>query len=509
NKVYVEKFVSLEKHVSARVFVKVLPTSNDYNASLLGLYFQNGKLFIIVRRSGYTYSFSYHYKDEYGSSTGPIKDINVNTWYQVEVWTEDATNFKVFINNKQEKTINPFNRCLGNFEKFRAGSAPTGIPSSSWNYKYLIDCIALADNYIGKLADPPCLEKSGKEGLKLPSSPQFSGPFINLVLKQGFFTDSSLVIAPLQYCLDFLTFYEELRTFGVKKVLLGQIGTSVESQDKIFPILFSTSFETGDLSRFDKINFANGTIEVIPNASYQGNYGLKIYAGYSTPYVRKKIKSNPLWLRVYFRHGSSYSWDETFHWINIYSESGKSLLGIRHKVSKISVGWRDGAFWDLVNTNVSIPLSSWMKLELGIKVGSGDGWIEVWKDDQLVYRKTKLNNASYGEPALISLEVAGKSGDFDPTGFYDCVAVSNERIINAGIPAPPERTSSEFIHLLGEIVNPKWRTYKEILQFLVCLEKRLKIHPSEILQLVLSPRLISRKILLEPNILIREVKENA
>jgi len=313
-------------------------------------------------------------------------------------------------------------------------------------------------------------------------------------LEEQFSIQDSFVLRKEKIHFETISLFESLFTSGIKP-LFEKMESLISFQRRILPILFSTSFETGDLSRFDIINPSSGEIEVIPQAKFEGNYGLKIYAGYSTPYARKKVKSNPLWLRVYFKHPTSCSWDETFHWVNIFSENGKLLLGIRNKVHKISVGWRDGAFWDLVNTDVEIPLNSWIKLELGIKAGNGDGWIEVWKDNQLVYRKTKLNNASYGEPALISLEAAGKTGDFDPTGFYDCVAVSNERIIDAGIPSSPERTSSEFINLISEIINLSGRTFKEVLELLVSQKQKYSF------SLINSLKLISTNYFLEGRIL--------
>jgi len=228
----------------------------------------------------------------------------------------------------------------------------------------------------------------------------------------------------------------------------------------IIPILFSTSFETGNLIRLDTFG-GNPLPSIVTSQHHHGSYSLYIYGNWTYTWAQKAIASNPVHVSAWIYKANSWSFYKPAYTITVRSQDGTLIASFCMEaatVSKMGVYYRNNSSYVTLDTDLDWPIEQWWQYELRVLTGAGTGEVKLWVNRTLKINLTGLNNADKGEPKYMELGTRGHSSGYGPDLYFDCVVASNEYIGMAGEPAPQEKFYTQILSLPGICLNrfTKW-----------------------------------------------------
>jgi len=237
-------------------------------------------------------------------------------------------------------------------------------------------------------------------------------------------------------------------------------GRPVAPNVRIVPILFSTSFETGNLIRLDTFG-GNPLPSIVTSQHHHGSYSLYIYGNWTYTWAQKAIASNPVHVSAWIYKANSWSFYKPAYTITVRSQDGTLIASFCMEaatVSKMGVYYRNNSSYVTLDTDLDWPIEQWWQYELRVLTGAGTGEVKLWVNRTLKINLTGLNNADKGEPKYMELGTRGHSSGYGPDLYFDCVVASNEYIGMAGEPAPQEKFYTQILSLPGICLNrfTKW-----------------------------------------------------
>ncbi len=218
-------------------------------------------------------------------------------------------------------------------------------------------------------------------------------------------------------------------------------------------VQFTDDFETGDTSKWDSAIQTSGTLTVeslnprygskhlrtttIAGTGQKRVYVQKILAPTTTKNIRAYVYLNPTTLLPAERvtllviYGSATGLPTNY--VATVTVVGGNLV----------LYYQDGTdVYKTANPNIPMPTGNYVCLEIGVKIGSGNGEIHVWLDGTEIITVANVNNALVGDVVEARTGLVFTDATTAQTADVDEVAIGDSYIgpyqppLNGGAPFP-------------------------------------------------------------------------
>lgn len=198
--------------------------------------------------------------------------------------------------------------------------------------------------------------------------------------------------------------------------------------------LFTSGYETGDLSEWNGKQVWSGSISVVTSPIHHGTYSCRSETtgrwGRAMAFKRLLTGQQLVYVRVYVRFETLPALNTNMYPIYIYNlENYKQFVGVfaRNMTGKIIwiINYGNGGGWSYKNAAKGPSQGVWHCVEVMCKRGLGDGEVRLFVDGEEVLTVTGLDNTMFGPEinyVLIGL------GEGPGAVIVDCVEVSSAYI---------------------------------------------------------------------------------
>lgn len=229
-------------------------------------------------------------------------------------------------------------------------------------------------------------------------------------------------------------------------------------------IEFTDDFETGDTSKWDSAIQTNGTLTVESLNPRYGSKHLRVTTiagtGQKRVYVQKiLIPTTAKNIRAYvYLNPTTLLPAERVTLLAIYGSATDLPTNYVATVSVVGgnlvLYYQDGTdVYKTANPNIPMLMGSYVCLELGVKIGSGNGEIHVWLNGTEVISVANVNNVHVGDAVEARTGLVFTDATTPQTADVDEVAIGDSYIGLYQPSIPPNGGGFPTMWIIGGVVS--------------------------------------------------------